>query len=111
MDKMVVFKCKACGNTYYPKRSVCPACHGREFEKVELEGECTLLTYTELYATPLGIERRALVLGIVEFEGGIRATGQIRAEKLEIGMRLRPAWDKTRTVGFKELYGLVFEPI
>jgi len=47
----------------------------------------------------------------VEFEDGIRATGQIRAEKVEVGMRLRLVWDKTRVVGFKELYGFVFEPI
>ena len=73
LDKMVAFRCRSCGNTYYPKRPVCPACHSREFEEVELGRECKLLTYTELYATPLGIEKRPLVLGIVEFESGIRA--------------------------------------
>ncbi|HIE23798.1 MAG TPA: transcriptional regulator [Candidatus Korarchaeota archaeon] len=111
MKGVFAFRCRGCGKVYFPKRMICLNCRGREFEEVELGKECRLLTYTELYATPLSIERRPLILGIVEFEDGTRLSGQIKAEKVEIGMKLRPVWDKTRIVGFQELYGFVFEPV
>ncbi|MEM2878155.1 MAG: OB-fold domain-containing protein [Candidatus Hadarchaeales archaeon] len=108
--KMFAYRCKRCGAIYYPKRARCAKCKFRDFDEIELGGSCTVVTYTKLYAIPRGIDRVPLVLGIVEFENGVRAFGQIRAENVEIGMRLRPVWGKLRTSEGREMHGFMFEP-
>jgi len=109
-QKLTGFKCKSCGRVMYPKHERCLSCKDIDIEEVELGDECTLLTYTKLYALPEGIEMPPLVLGIVDFGGGVRAFGQIGTDNPKIGMRLRPAWGRLRKFGDKEIYGFKFEP-
>ena len=73
--------------------------------------EAILIAYTNVYVTPSGVERRPLVLGIVDFGNGLRALGQILAEEPKVGMKLRPTWGLLRRVGEKEYYGFRFEPV
>ena len=110
MEKMVGVRCKSCGKISYPKRASCLRCGSQELEDLELGGECKLITYTALYATPVGVDQLPLILGIVEFESGTRVLGQIMVEKAEIGMRLRPVWGALRTVRGKKVFGFKFEP-
>lgn len=108
MEKMMGVRCKGCGRVFYPKRSNCLRCKSADVEEVELGDTCKLLTYTELYAVPLGVEEIPLVLGIVEFENGARATGQIEADQVQIAMQLKPVWGPLRKVGRREVYGFKF---
>ena len=94
----------------YPKHERCLSCKGREFEEVGLGDECTLITYTKLYALPEGIEMPPLTLGIVDFGKNVRALGQIMTDEPKIGMKLRPVWGKLRKIGEKEIFGFKFEP-
>ncbi len=111
MEKMVGVKCRDCGRVSYPERRFCIKCGSDRLEKVELEGECELLTYTELYAIPVGVDQLPLVLGMVEFKNGARATGQITTRKVRIGMKLRPEWGALRTVKGEKVYGFKFKPL
>ncbi|HID90854.1 TPA: hypothetical protein EYP44_02720 [Candidatus Bathyarchaeota archaeon] len=111
MRKMTAFKCDGCGKISYPRHARCPSCKGRTFKEIELGDECVLTTYTRLYAVPQGVEQIPLVLGMVEFGSGVRALGQVTAEEVEIGMRLRPVWGPLRRVRGKTVYGFKFEPI
>lgn len=108
MEKMTGVKCKSCGRVFYPKRSNCLSCMSGDIEEVELGDGCKLLTYTKLYAVPLGVDRIPLVLGIVEFENGARATGQIEADHVQIGMQLKPVWGHLRRIGRMEVFGFKF---
>ncbi len=108
--RMIGYRCKRCGRIYYPKHAVCMNCDSREFEKVELGDKCKLITYTKLYATPKGVEEKPLILGIVEFENGVRATGQLTSENVEIGMKMKPVWGFLRKIDSKEVYGFKFKP-
>lgn len=108
--KMMGVKCKSCDKVFYPKRIRCPNCKGKSIEESELGDECRLITYTELYAVPRGVEKIPLVLGIVEFRNGARALGQITSKDVKLGMRLRPVWGFLRKVKGKEVYGFKFEP-
>jgi uncharacterized OB-fold protein len=110
LEHMVGLKCRLCGKLQYPRHARCPRCKGTDFEETELGDECTLLTYTKLYATPEGIEMPPLLLGIVEFPNGVRALGQLVADDVEIGMKLRPTWGKLRMLRGKVIYGFKFEP-
>jgi len=108
LEKMIGVKCKNCGGVFYPKRATCLSCKGGDVEEVELGDRCKLLTYTELYAIPIGVHKIPLVLGIVEFENGARATGQIEAYQVQIGMQLKPVWGPLRTIGRTEVFGFKF---
>jgi uncharacterized OB-fold protein len=109
-DQMVGFKCRLCGKLQYPRHARCPNCKGTDFEEIGLGDECTLLTYTKLYATPEGIEMPPLLLGIVEFSNGVRALGQLLADDVDIRMKLRPTWGKLRILRGKDIHGFKFEP-
>ncbi len=102
------YRCKACGKTYAYKRLRCARCGGSDFEEYELTGG-TLITYTVLWATPKGIERSPLVLGIVKFDDGTMALGQIREyRELKAGIKVRPEQGILRESGGQPLYGYYF---
>ncbi|KUO40109.1 MAG: hypothetical protein AVW06_02930 [Hadesarchaea archaeon DG-33-1] len=108
---MIGFKCRDCGRMTYQTRARCPNCKGKNFEEVELGDECKLLTYTKLYVLPEGVETSSLLLGMVEFPNGVRASGQLIGDHIKVGMKLRPRWGKLRKLGGKDIYGFKFEPI
>ncbi len=95
--EILAYKCPKCGSLYYPAPMVCGKCSNRrdpsgilypDWEKFPLEGACTLLTWTRLWALPEGYDRPFLLFGIVEFPNGLRASGRLETEKPAIGMAL-----------------------
>jgi uncharacterized protein len=110
---IVAYKCKKCGKLHYPFHDRCLACRGREFEEVKPEGMARLITFTRIYNLPWGFNQRYLTIGVVEFENGVKAMGQIRVEEgdcLEIGMLLQPAWEPVRQQYGEDVYGLALHP-
>ena len=76
----------------------------------QLEGTVTLLTHTRVHCLPEGINRPYLDFGLVEFENGVRAVGQLRLQSAAwIGMKLRAGVDVVRVLRGEEKYGFVFE--
>jgi uncharacterized OB-fold protein len=110
MEKFVGYKCKSCSHVMNPKHTRCLKCKATEFEEVELPRKGTLVTYTKLYATPIGIEVPPLTIGIVNF-GGVNVLGQIMSEDPKVGMGLRPVWGKLRVMQGKEIFGFKFGPV
>ena len=113
-------KCPKCGATYYPEPMICTKCGARrdpagmkysEWEKVPLRGKCKLLTWTRLYNLPADFTDRFLVFGIVEFENGLRAAGQMRIEKPITGMMLVARTDVVRGSEDDGERGLIFEKL
>jgi uncharacterized protein len=91
------FRCKKCDAIYYPAPMVCKQCDsardpvtGRGWEEFDLEGPCTLLTWTRVWNLPEGFNKKFLLFGMVEFPNGLRASGRIELEgDPEIGMPLQ----------------------
>lgn len=111
---IVAYRCKKCGKLHYPFHDRCLACKNREFETVKPEGNTKLLTFTRIYNLPWGFDERYLTIGVVEFENGVRAMGQIDADEnydLKIGMTLRPTWAPVRVQYGEDVYGLKLEPM
>jgi len=104
-------RCSACGKVSYPAHHVCPECGEGAFEPVELAGEGTVLTYTDVYALPLDYAQRYLRLGMVELDLGVRATGQLLDENPEIGKRVKVTIGVVRQSSDKKIYGLQFVPV
>ena len=108
--KRYAYRCRQCGRRTDPARLICDCCGGRDFEPEPLEGTVTLLTHTRVHCLPEGINRPYLDFGLVEFENGVRAVGQLRLQSAAwIGMKLRAGVDVMRVLRGEEKYGFVFE--
>jgi uncharacterized OB-fold protein len=112
--KIKAFKCKKCGKVHYPYHDRCLKCKAREFEEIKPEGSATLLTFTMIFNLPWGFDQRFLIIGIAEFENGVRAMGQIKGDSiddLELGTKMQALWEPVRDQYGEKIYGLVFEPL
>ncbi|MBN1249550.1 MAG: hypothetical protein JXC32_17950 [Anaerolineae bacterium] len=108
------YKCKSCGRIHYPKHEQCLDCKHREFEPVAPEGNAKLLAYTQIFNLPWGFDERFLIIGVGEFENGLKAMGQIKADslkKLKPGMKLKASWAPVRMEAGGPVYGVVYEPL
>jgi uncharacterized OB-fold protein len=108
------YKCKACGRIHYPKHEQCLDCRGREFDKVSPQGNAKLLAYTQIFNLPWGFDDRFLIIGIAEFENGLRAMGQIEAaslDELKTGMTLQARWEPVRIQHGEPVLGIRYHPV
>jgi len=87
-------RCKECGCVQFPPRAHCVKCLSSEFEWKELAGNCVLITYTKVDATPSMFKDQApYVLGLAEFSDGPKVFAwidkTISDAQISIGMKLR----------------------
>ncbi|MFX1558196.1 MAG: Zn-ribbon domain-containing OB-fold protein [Promethearchaeota archaeon] len=107
-------KCDNCGYIQHKSHLRCLNCKSTEFTLFQAMGECRLETFTILKATPAEFrDENSYALGIVKFENGIKALGQITTqENLRIGMKLKPVYKKIcDNLDGHEVFNYVFEPI
>jgi uncharacterized OB-fold protein len=107
-------KCMKCGLLQHSSHLRCLRCKNKIFENIKPKGTCKLITYTILKAPPAEFrEKPSYALGVVEFENGVKALGQITTQdNLKTGMELKPVYKKlTENLDGKEVYAYVFEPI
>jgi len=71
-------RCNGCGKVVFPKRKICPACRGREFEELTLERRAKVITKTVINVSPDEFMMEApYVMAVVESPEGARFTAQI----------------------------------
>ena len=110
MEQLYAYKCNKCGKLHHPHYIVCqnPACESREFTPEVLEGKCKLLTWTRVYNLPEGYMKPWLNFGIVQFENGVTAMGQIGFDDIENGMELVSTVDVVKEGVGQDQDGFVF---
>ncbi len=111
---VIAYKCKRCGKIHYPFHDRCLNCKGREFDEIRPEGDARLITFTQIFNLPWGFDERYLFIGIAEFENGVKAMGQIKAnsvDELTLGMKVKPSWEPVRVQYGEKIYGLKYEPV
>jgi uncharacterized OB-fold protein len=108
VDAALASRCTSCGTTTHPEHSICGSCGGDRFESIPIEGEGTVLTYTDLYALAIDFEQRYLRLAMVEMDSGLRATGQLLIDDPKLGARVRATVGVVRKIGERKIYGLQF---
>jgi uncharacterized OB-fold protein len=111
---ITAYRCKKCGKLHFPYHDRCLACKGREFEPVKPQGQAKLLSFTRIYNLPWGFDQRYLTIGVVEFENGVKAMGQVKVDEsypLQTGMTMHPSWEPVRVQYGENVYGLVVEPL
>lgn len=71
-------RCKNCGRLYFPPRADCLDCRKSDIEWVPLRGNARLVSFTEVYfAPPAFQEATPYLLGLAEFENGLRVFAPI----------------------------------
>ena len=108
------YRCKKCGKVHYPFHDRCMACKGREFETIHPQGKAKLLTYTQIFNLPWGFDQRFLIIGVAEFENGVKAMGQVKASSLDeltIGKTVEASWEPIRQEYGENVYGIKYTPI
>ena len=107
-------KCNNCGFLQYISHLRCLKCKKNDFSVIHSSGTCKLLTYTILKAPPMEFRSQgSYALGVVEFENGIKAIGQITTmQNLEIGMKLKTIYKKIcDNLDDNEVQAICFNPI
>jgi uncharacterized OB-fold protein len=108
MSTITAYKCNNCGHVNYPRHERCLNCKERDFKEIKPTKKGKLLTYTIVNELPWGIDERGRVIGVVEFDNGIRAMGVVKADKLKLGMKLTSDWEEVRFQNGEVVYGLTF---
>ena len=111
---LTAFKCQKCGKVHYPYHDRCLKCKAREFEEIKPEGNATLLTFTQIFNLPWGFDQRFLIIGVAEFNNGIKAMGQIQCDSidgLKLGAKMLPSWEPVRDQYCENIFGLKFNPL
>lgn len=87
-------KCKECGVLEFPPRAHCTRCLSTSFEWSALSGNCTLITYTKVEATPATFKEHApYLLGLAELSEGPKVFAwidkKIPEDQITVGMKLQ----------------------
>ncbi len=113
-EKIMWNKCNKCGFLQHKTHLRCLKCKADKFESIEASGTCKLLTYTILNATPMEFrDQESYALGVVEFENGVKALGQLtNKDNLKTGMLLQPIYKKIcNDLNGTEVYSYIFRPL
>jgi uncharacterized OB-fold protein len=109
--EILAYKCQKCGHVQYPMPMVCRKCKRNgphEFDTEPLPRSGRLLTYTVVHNLPAQFEVPTIALGVVELDGGLRMTGQLRVPRPEMGMRLTGQVEIVSRGDYEVFYGMVF---
>jgi uncharacterized OB-fold protein len=116
---LVGTECGNCGKHFFPPRLICPDCHRKSvgrMKDVRFSGSGEVVTYSIIHNSPKAFEMQVpYVIAIIEFEEGVRATGQIincEPEEVTIGMKVKPTFRKIGEDGKSGViyYGYKFRP-
>lgn len=95
-------ECSACGHVSVPTRSWCPACSEDELSDIELAGEGSLVSWTEIPGRG--------VFALVSLDGADGALLHRLIDppgKLVVGQRVRAQFAETRKAHISDLTGFV----
>ena len=100
--KLMGGKCKKCGTTHLPPRSLCQKCLSKEMEWVELPQKGKLLTYTIIHVAPHQFQKMTpYAVGIIQLDDGLKVPGMIKhvnPEDIKIGMELSVKFNSKKTM-------------
>jgi uncharacterized OB-fold protein len=91
--RLMAAKCNNCGAVLLPPKPMCTSCFSANLKWSELEGSGKLLSYTVIHVAPEQFQSLVpYLVGIVEFERGLRLPGMIcnvEPKEICVGMNLK----------------------
>jgi len=110
---LIASKCKSCGRTFFPKRTDCTECSGKDMEEVYLREGAKLYSFTAVQM-PVHKFKPPFTLIWVEFPGGVRVMSQVKdsgKEALKVDMDMRLVIDALWEEEGREVIGYKFQPV
>ncbi len=107
--QFMAVKCNECKTKILPPKQMCTNCLSTDLKWIKIKDTGKLLSYTIIHVAPEQFQSIApYIVGIVEFEDGLRLPGMIcdvPPEKIIVGMKLKidsvsidssqwPQWDR-----------------
>lgn len=106
--RLEAVKCKKCSVIYFPPRLVCKECKSELLEKITLNDEGRLLTFTVIrVASDTFSKQTPFAVGIVELNDGVKVTTQIadvNFNDLKIGQKVKLVFRKIQDEGKSGLH-------
>lgn len=93
METLKAYKCKSCGGLFLPPIFACSYCGAEDFEEVELKGEGSIYTFTNVYMGYGNLkDKTPYCLALIELDEGLKVLSiveDINVEKVKIGDRVK----------------------
>jgi len=93
VGRLVVQRCTGCGELAVPPKLLCPACHGRTWERVSLRGEGDVASFTVIRVPPGALAGQApYAIVVVRFPEGVALLGRmtgIGVDAVRVGLPVR----------------------
>lgn len=97
-EKLLLQKCRNCGNYRFYPRLVCPECMSDSYDWVDTKGEGKVYSYTIVHRAGGAFKEDVpYVVAIVELNEGVRMMSNIigiEPDKVTIGLPVRVSFDK-----------------
>lgn len=98
-NKLLIQRCRACGEHVFYPRSICPHCHRLELDWVEVSGRGRIYSYTVARrpAGPAFVEAVPYVLVLVDLEEGPRMLSNLQVgdvDSVRIGQRVQAGFEQ-----------------
>lgn len=108
-------RCKSCGQTFFPKSSICFNCFSEDMEEMELSRIGKLYSFATAYMPSVHFQPPYTV-GMVEMPEGMRVFGPLKIqegerERLRVGMEMEVIIEKLWEEGETEVIGYKFKPV
>lgn len=110
---LIASKCNSCEKIFFPKRTDCTECSGKDMEEIHLRDGAKLYSFTNVQM-PVHKYKPPFTLIWVEFPGGVRVMSQVKdsgKQPLKVDMDMRLVIDTLWEEGGREIVGYKFEPV
>ena len=113
--RLMAAECVECGTLFLPPKPMCTKCLSANLKWIKISGKGKLVSYTIIYIAPEKFQDMVpYIVGIVEFDNGLRLPGMIRGvkhEDINVGMCLRIAFDESVSSEWHTWSRYFFKPV
>lgn len=90
--KLLIQRCKGCGELHHPPGPVCPNCHSFEWDTVQASGRGTVYSFVVMHYPEVPPFDHPNPIGLIELEEGTRLIAQlvgIKPQDVQIGQKVQ----------------------
>lgn len=90
--KLLIQRCKSCGDLHHPPGPVCPQCHSFDWDTVEASGQGTVYSFVVMHYPEVPPFDHPNPIGLVELQEGVRVIAQlvgVKPGEVQIGRKVQ----------------------
>ncbi|WP_043005778.1 Zn-ribbon domain-containing OB-fold protein [Comamonas testosteroni] len=90
--KLLIQRCKSCGDLHHPPGPVCPRCHSFDWDTVEASGQGTVYSFVVMHYPEVPPFDHPNPIGLVELQEGVRVIAQlvgVKPGEVQIGQKVQ----------------------